>query len=252
MLIRQAKWIHVCPVNKLTNNVRICERHFVKGRPADLEEVDDVDWVPSRFMRSFPSKPNKVDSAVVLIDEQLENRRTISCSLTPYDKAPTATTSVQGDTVIKSSTVYQNDAMSATTTVISGEEFCTVTEPESEDPSNLISEIFNCSMEQVPVMQNLWEETENPDLLVVPADEEEMSDTLAELAQFQDSSIDRRWVTDHNPEMLIQDPDDFECMIEDSRLIETSEYSMIPTYGLNSSLASVTDDRVHYSLEEAG
>lgn len=51
---RRAAWVKAAAVASRPDvNVDyalVCSRHFVSGRPAKLEQVESVDWVPTRFM----------------------------------------------------------------------------------------------------------------------------------------------------------------------------------------------------------
>lgn len=51
---RQQLWIKACRLGKITNNTRICARHFVRGEPACFEAEEDVDWEPTLYLNLDP------------------------------------------------------------------------------------------------------------------------------------------------------------------------------------------------------
>lgn len=63
---RRRKWKIACRKMAFeVNDTVICEKHFIKGKPADLKNKDDPDWVPTLNMGA---KSHQQHSTVTLED----------------------------------------------------------------------------------------------------------------------------------------------------------------------------------------
>lgn len=260
-LARQTKWIHACNVSKLTGSVRICEKHFVGGYPADPWNIDHVDWVPSRFLHHNCEEQDQVDSATVS-----GSASTTTASVQAKDSQLTASAAGQSN---QTSIVYQflngptgkarfsepeavfdpcdlatgnysgrrqpptglssasGDGKTLTSTPEFDQEEVSIAS-ETEEPTNSDSR-FN----QIPEghVQDL--RTQHPprhkesanrastDLL--PTEPAEIDGTLTTVSQV---SNDWQWLSDLIQEAPIEDPADYDWMIEDSRLNETYDELM--------------------------
>lgn len=227
--IRQERWLNVCPVPKVSSTWRICGKHFVGGCPAELEDVDNVDWVPSLLLQSTPTVLGNAESAG---QSSCESRDAPSstpaveliaggvpgCGVWPmhvgrdHPANDVVSSVVSGSTGTGSDEERQvqfqqslsgnsqtYDARCAPTTAVFApleRSDCVWTEEDESDQANSTC-VSDESIESMPF------------------------DTVDETGTDSNVTSDWQWLTDLVPEPRDQESDDFEWMIEDTLLDET-------------------------------
>ncbi|KAK4874289.1 hypothetical protein RN001_013649 [Aquatica leii] len=79
--LRREMWLSAIKRNDLTDNKikhqRVCSKHFLSGKPATLEDKDDLDWIPSQNLghtsTDFRKKPETSDRSPTNFDEPSSN-----------------------------------------------------------------------------------------------------------------------------------------------------------------------------------
>ncbi|XP_043478394.1 4-hydroxyphenylpyruvate dioxygenase isoform X1 [Leptopilina heterotoma] len=91
--LRQEKWIEVIKRGQLRDSqlrsYRVCSRHFITGRPADLGDIKNPDWIPCRDLDLKTNKTSKKNKKVKKLPIILHDGDHIYSKKTTYtDKGP--------------------------------------------------------------------------------------------------------------------------------------------------------------------